>query len=129
MSRAKSLHIAGACKPGPPNTSDCLCSLHGKPLVPSGVDLFLRGQAPTPVIDASGAACCEVVTADEWRAVNALYPVDFARGGAASVSYPTEPCRLCDASGRAGSVDIKFRSRDLKRGGRARVSGDDAIFW
>ncbi|KAJ1456251.1 hypothetical protein M885DRAFT_616471 [Pelagophyceae sp. CCMP2097] len=133
----RSLRISCACKPGPPNTSDYLCSLHGKPLVPSGVDLFLRGQAPTPVIDASGAACCEVVTADEWRAVNALYPVDFAvafdvkpsRGGAASVSYPTEPCRLCDASGRANSVDIKFRPRDLKRGGRARASGDDAIFW
>ena len=71
---------------------------------------------------------CEIVSIDEWRAINALFPVDYAIAfdvdGNGDVRWATEPCAQCDDGRRGDSFDVTFRARDYKRMGRCRPDRD-----
>lgn len=121
----RSLAVSGAERPGPPTTSDCLCAAHGLPVVPAHVMCWLRGESTDllPHSSQQTSSDCEVVTADEWRAVNALFPVDYAIAfdvTPTGVRWATEPCAQCDDGRRGDSFDVTFRARDYKRMGRCR---------
>jgi len=122
----RSLAVSGAERPGPPTTSDCLCHAHGLPVIPAHVTAWLRGEASDLLPHHSQATDfdCEVVTLDEWRAINALFPVDYAIAfdvdGNGDVRWATEPCAQCDDGRRGESFDVTFRARDYKRMGRCR---------
>ena len=122
----RSLAVSGAERPGPPTTSDCLCHAHGLPVIPAHVTAWLRGESLDLLPHHSQATDfdCEVVTLDEWRAINALFPVDYAIAfdvdGNGDVRWATEPCAQCDDGRRGESFDVTFRARDYKRMGRCR---------
>lgn len=127
-----SLRSATAPRPGPPTTSDLLCVAHGLPLVSPHLEAYLAGDVPH--LHLAHAASSEIVDSDEWRALNALFPVDFAvafdvashiSGNFTHIDWPTEPCRLCDA--RRATLDVKLRPRDAKRLGKSRYQEDDAL--
>ena len=139
----RSLKVASEARPGPPTTADCLCYAHGRPVVPPHVADYLRGLAPDllprgdeaqSTTSARARATCEIVTGDEWAAINALFPVDFAVAFdvvpskrdrlRTDVQWTSEPCRSCDDSNRGGDVDVTFRARDYKRTGRCRPLGE-----
>jgi len=126
----RSLAVSGAERPGPPTTSDCLCHAHGLPVIPAHVTAWLRGEASDLLPHHSQATDfdCEVVTLDEWRAINALFPVDYAIAfdvdGNGDVRWATEPCAQCDDGRRGESFDVTFRARDYKRMGRCRPDRD-----
>ena len=126
----RSLAVSGAERPGPPTTSDCLCHAHGLPVIPAHVTAWLRGESLDLLPHHSQATDfdCEVVTLDEWRAINALFPVDYAIAfdvdGNGDVRWATEPCAQCDDGRRGESFDVTFRARDYKRMGRCRPDRD-----
>lgn len=126
-----SLRTASSPRPGPPTTSDCLCVAHGLPLVAPDVADFVVGNVPFLSFDSCSSTLSEILDADEWRALNSLFPVDFAvafdvgpdrTGCFLRVTWVTEPCKLCDATGTA--VNLKFRPRDARRLGRSRYDDD-----
>ena len=122
----RSLAVSGAERPGPPTTSDCLCHAHGLPVIPAHVTAWLRGESVDLLPHHSQATDfdCEIVSIDEWRAINALFPVDYAIAfdvdGNGDVRWATEPCAQCDDGRRGDSFDVTFRARDYKRMGRCR---------
>ena len=122
----RSLAVSGAERPGPPTTSDCLCHAHGLPVIPAHVTAWLRGESLDLLPHHSQATDfdCEIVSIDEWRAINALFPVDYAIAfdvdGNGDVRWATEPCAQCDDGRRGESFDVTFRARDYKRMGRCR---------
>ena len=126
----RSLAVSGAERPGPPTTSDCLCHAHGLPVIPAHVTAWLRGESADLLPHHSQATDfdCEVVTLDEWRAINALFPVDYAIAfdvdGNGDVRWATEPCAQCDDGRRGEAFDVTFRARDYKRMGRCRPDRD-----
>jgi hypothetical protein len=135
----RSLKVAASKRPGPPNTADCLCAAHGLPVVPPHVRAFLRGDEAELLPRGGDAArdhrSCEIVTGDEWTALNSLFPVDFAvsfdvaapkSGGlGAELAWSSEPCGSCDVR-EGADFDVTFRPRDYKRQGRCRP---DAEGW
>ena len=126
----RSLAVSGAERPGPPTTSDCLCHAHGLPVIPAHVTAWLRGESADLLPHHSQATDfdCEIVSIDEWRAINALFPVDYAIAfdvdGNGDVRWATEPCAQCDDGRRGESFDVTFRARDYKRMGRCRPDRD-----
>lgn len=133
-----SLRNASLPRPGPPPTANCLCVAHGRPLVPPDLASYLGGElAHVKFPQLPTSTTSEIVDAEEWQALNALFPVDFAvafditpdiSDNFLELHWLTEPCRLCDASGTAQDLDLKFRPRDAKRLGKHRYQEDEAFF-
>ena len=107
---------------GPPRRRRTACHAHGCQY--PGARHGKLGRDLLPHHSQATDFDCEVVTLDEWRAINALFPVDYAIAfdvdGNGDVRWATEPCAQCDDGRRGEAFDVTFRARDYKRMGRCR---------
>ena len=117
-----SLRSAKTPRPGPPTTTDLLCVAHGLPLVAPELRAYLSGDLPALPLNPATTTTCEIVDASEWRALNALFPVDFAVAfdldivdfpSALRLTWLTEPCAKCDSTG-LNFGNLHFRARTGK---------------
>ena len=119
-----SLRSAAAPRPGLPPTCDLLCLPHGRPLVSPNLRAFLQGDrsAFAPQHETSS----EILTAQEWRALNTLFPVDFAvtfdvvkaTKHHLTLKWLTEPCNLCDPSGNTFHLHYRQRTQTKNKNKR-----------
>ncbi|CAK4075055.1 unnamed protein product [Aphanomyces euteiches] len=102
--------------PGPILNGHLLCVRHKRPVVPTGVGLFLAGASnslcqPIPGIKTTAY---EIVTAAEWEDLTDIYCAEVGVGFAVvqgTVHWQSQPCHLC-----AEHVDLSTkRSNPNKR--------------